>query len=78
MIKVFCDGCGVEMKGSGERLKVTRGGVGVEVMVSVGGTWNAGAVCHDCVRRIVADSGPGALPNKRMKLTPRKAKSISK
>ena len=58
-VKYFCDRCRSEMrKPDHERLKVRLGEFGVEVMQIVRGTYNAGHLCHKCVREIVAKGKP--------------------
>jgi hypothetical protein len=53
MIRTYCDGCGEEITETGRlvRSHTARDGcvIGVEVMVSVNGTWNGGHVCKQCV-----------------------------
>lgn len=66
MVRYFCDGCGREIpKGEGDRLTHRVGRVSVEVMTAVNNTWNAGCVCHDCVRKFVADSAKPAKKGKK-------------
>ena len=49
-----CDNCGFKMKpGEMERLKLKYNDVGVEVIHSWKGTWNAGHVCHRCIKKAV-------------------------
>ena len=52
MTKTFCDVCGEEMK-STDRLRVKQLDVTIECIHMIGSTYNAGAVCHACVREIV-------------------------
>jgi hypothetical protein len=40
------------------RLKLTLGEFAVEVMHCNNGTWNAGQVCHKCIKEIVAKGKP--------------------
>jgi len=58
MVKYFCDGCGKELaKGDDDRLKreaqINGTTISVKVMTGVGGVWNSGSVCHECVVRVV-------------------------
>jgi hypothetical protein len=61
MIRRFCDFCAIEMDAiDQERLAAKRDAVrgkpkvGVEVVVTVDGTTNAGDICHGCIVDIVA------------------------
>ena len=54
-----CDSCGAKLKGhEHDRLKLVLGHFAVEIIVRNGGTWNAGHVCHKCIRNIVAKGKP--------------------
>lgn len=56
MFKCFCDACGTEIprKEAGKHLLFERGRVTAEIMVAVDNTWNAGHVCADCLREVIA------------------------
>jgi hypothetical protein len=54
-----CDRCGEKLKANeGRRLKVKLGKFSVEIMHANDGTWNAGDICHKCVRDVVAKGKP--------------------
>ena len=65
MTKYFCDRCGEEITNSngrrpsatdhGGRLTRHLDGIGVQVMIEVGGVWNAGVVCKSCILYVVAN-----------------------
>jgi len=53
-VRYFCDSCGVELSPEDHgRLKVRNGRVDVEVIHCLDGTWNAGNICHKCIRHTV-------------------------
>ena len=54
-----CDRCGEKMlRSDHDRVKLKLDEWQVEVMHANGGTWNAGHVCHKCVKEIVAKGKP--------------------
>ncbi|MEN6430780.1 MAG: hypothetical protein ABFC80_08105 [Coriobacteriales bacterium] len=60
MTRWFCDRCGKELRArEHSRLcsKRIEGRFDIEVITGVGGTWNAGLLCHDCIRALVAKTG---------------------
>lgn len=60
MIKRFCDRCKREVRSNGGRVaykeRVGSQTFEVEVMSAVGGTWNGGDLCRDCIKALVAMS----------------------
>lgn len=57
MIKYFCDVCGKEILPKTEdakRLIFKHMRLTVEIITAIDDTWNAGNVCHDCIRLAVA------------------------
>jgi hypothetical protein len=68
MIKYFCDGCGKEISGGGERVikeltlspsSTIENQIRIEVLVAINRTWNAGNICEDCVIKVVTE---GKIP----------------
>ena len=58
-VKYYCDNCSVEMRDSElGRLKVTLGGVSVEVMRAWNNVWNGGHVYHGCIRDAIIRGKP--------------------
>ena len=54
MIKYFCDICGKELKKSDcARLSGSFHRLAFKVAVALDGDWNAGDVCHDCIRHAI-------------------------
>lgn len=50
-----CDVCGRKMKASDhQRLRVRFGDIRVEIMTCFRNVWNAGNICHACVKQAVA------------------------
>lgn len=57
--KYYCDICMQEMKKSDhERLEVRLGPVRVLVTSCFRNVWNAGNICHACIRQAVAKGKP--------------------
>jgi hypothetical protein len=56
-IRRFCDVCDNEIGRNyvSERLKIKRGTFLAEIMISKGGTSNAGELCRDCVKAILTE-----------------------
>ena len=54
MIKYFCDICGKELKKS-DRTRLTGSfhRLAFEVVVALDNDWNAGNVCHACIRHAI-------------------------
>ena len=58
-IKYYCDNCKKPMKhNEGDRLKLKRGHMLVEVISGWRGTWNGGVLCHACIKEAVRYGSP--------------------
>ena len=57
--RFFCDACGVELRqGETNRLRLSRGKLGIEVMHRWDGTWNGGHICYGCIRDTILRGEP--------------------
>ena len=55
MIKEYCDKCGKETKNNmvGNDNTFESGGVAFRITIAIGGIWNNGCLCRDCMIKLI-------------------------